>query len=137
MTAVRQFGWLDATIFIHALFTNDPHRRRCLHILHALENGDGEAWIDDVVVHELTYVLPRALPRAFGDRTAVAEYVLGFLTLDTVHAVNKKMLIETLHWWSSTDVSFADARLTVLARAHRLPVCTVNQRDFQDVENSF
>lgn len=136
MTAA-QFGWLDTTIFVHALFQNDPHRQRCLDILQRLEKGEAEAWIDDIVIHELTYVLPRALPRAFTDRAAVAEYLLAFLALDNIRAMHKDVLVETLQHWSAHGVSFADARLAVLARRHQLPVCTVNKRDFMDVKQSF
>lgn len=136
MTATR-FGWLDTTIFVHALFQNDPHRQRCVHILQAVEKGEAEAWIDDIVIHELTCVLPRALPEAFTDRGAVAEYLLGFLALDNIRAMHKDILIETLQHWSAHGIGFAGARLAVLARRYQFPVCTVNERDFMDVEHSF
>lgn len=133
----KQFGWLDATIFVHALFANDPHRKRCIEILEALESGEGEGWIDVVVVHELTYVLPRALPKVFNSRSAVAEYLLSFLTLGTVHSPDMDVIVASLQRWSSSQVGFADARLLTLAESGGLPVCTVNKRDFPSAHNTF
>lgn len=131
------FGWLDATVFIHVLFSNDPHRARCQTILEAIESGSGEGWIDPVVIHELTYVLPRFLPDRFGKRIAVAEYLLSFLTLDSLHSTERDLLIATLQIWSSGSIGFADARLTALAHSTSMTVCSVNQRDFPNVPNSF
>lgn len=133
----QRFGWLDATVFVHALFVNDPHRPRCIEVLESLESGEGEGWIDAIVVHELTYVLPRALPKKFSNRAAVAEYLLSFLALRNLHANNKDALIATLQRWSVSQVAFADARLLTLGEAHSLPICTVNKRDFPDIPNTF
>lgn len=133
----KQFGWLDATIFVHALFVNDPHRPRCIQILKALETGEGEAWIDDIVVHELTHVLPRALPKKFQDRRAVADFLLSILALSALYAADKDLLIASVQRWSTTGVGFADARLITLAERDDLPICTVNKRDFPDVRNTF
>ena len=36
MSAVRQLGWLDTNLFIHALFPRDPHYPRCQELLRAL-----------------------------------------------------------------------------------------------------
>lgn len=133
----KQFGWLDTTIFIHVLFKNDIHQSRCDEILESLESGKGEAWIDPIVIHELTYVLPRALPAVFNDRKKIADYLLSFLTLDTLHAHRKEILITSIQYWSTSNVAFADARLTTLAESDNLPVCTVNQRDFPRVRNTY
>jgi predicted nucleic acid-binding protein len=56
---IRDLGWIDANIFIHALFRNDPFYRRSRAIIDVLEAGEAECWIDPLVVHELTYVLLR------------------------------------------------------------------------------
>ncbi|MEW6047955.1 MAG: hypothetical protein AB1609_16005 [Bacillota bacterium] len=62
---------------------------------------------------------------------------MHFLLLDNVHAENKAALTETLQEWAKGETGFADARLRVLARAHGMPVCTVNAGDFPGVRNSF
>lgn len=131
-----QFGWLDTTIFCHVLFENDPHQGPCQRILEALENGQGEGWLDPIVIHELTYVLPRCNP-SFRDRQQVFQYVVHFLLLDGIHTTNKEILIEMMRLWAETGLGFADARLTTLASADGLPVCSVNGDDFRGVENSY
>src|SRR5690625_876280 len=126
----KKFGWLDATIFIHVLFANDPHHARCKHIVETLEKGDGEGGIDAVVIHELTYVLPSALPKVFTDRAVIAEYILSFLILDAVYSNEKEVLIASLQTWSTSNVGFADARLRILGEKSHLPVCSVRFQEY-------
>lgn len=132
-----QFGWLDANLFIHALFENDPHMPRCREILGALEEGTGEGWIDPVTVHELTYALPRARPDTFRSRMDTFDYLVRFLVLETVQAVGKEVLIAALRRWADSGVRFGDARLAVLAEHGGRTVCTVNRRDFEGIANTF
>ncbi len=133
---MTELGWLDTNVFIHALFRNDQNRARCLEILGLLRDGSAEGWIDPVVVHELTYVLTRL--GQFRNRSALFEYVNSVLTLDAVRADDKETLLEALDLWAATDsLSFADARLTVLANKRGLPVCSANDRHFPGVVNSF
>jgi predicted nucleic acid-binding protein len=131
-----QYGWLDATIFIHALFEQDPHMPRCRRILHGLEDGRAQGWVDPVTIHELTYALPRARPREFRTREDVFQYISRFLVLDTVKADDKDGLIQALRLWVDRGVKFGDARLTAQAERRRMPVCTVNERDFSRVRNT-
>ncbi len=128
-------GWLDTNIFIHALFTKDTQHDRCHAILRALQEGRAQGWIDVLVVHELTYVLGR-LPQ-FTSRAVIHEYIRGILTMSTIQADDKAMLLAGLARWATENVGFADARLAVLAQARGLPVCSANQRDFAGVGNSF
>jgi predicted nucleic acid-binding protein len=132
-----QFGWLDATVFIHALFENDPHMQRCRQILRTLERGGGQGWVDPVTIHELTYALPRVRPESFRSREDVFGYLTRFLALDSIHADDKEALISSLRLWVERGVKFGDARLLALAQQRGAPVCTVNQRDFGGVENSY
>lgn len=133
---MTDFGWLDANIFVHVLFRQDPQRARCMEIIGALRDRVGTGWLDPVVLHELTYVVGR-LPQ-FPDRAAVFEYLNSILALDAVHADDKDTLSETLSVWAATDgLGFADARLTVLARRRGMSVCSANGRDFRGVANSF
>ncbi len=131
------YGWLDATIFVHALFDNDPHMPQCRKILRALEEGQGEGWLDPVTIHELTYALPRARPRSFRTRGDVFQYLTRFLALDSVRAQDKENLIRSLQLWVERGGKFGDARLVALAEQAGMPVCTVNQRDFPGIENSY
>lgn len=132
-----QYGWLDATIFIHALFERDPHMPRCRRILRRLEEADAEGWVDPVTIHELTYALPRALPRQFGAKDDVVRYLLRFLGLDTVKVDDKEGLVRALRLWGDRRIRFGDARLIAQAERTGTPVCSVNERDFSGVENTY
>ncbi len=132
-----QHGWLDATIFVHALFENDPHMPRCRKILRALEDGRGEGWFDPVTIHELTYALPKARPQTFRTRDDVFHYLSRVLALDAVRAHDKESLIRSLRLWVDQRGKFGDARLIVLAERSGMPVCTVNERDFPGVRNTY
>ncbi len=134
--AVTQFGWLDANVFVHPLFRKDPHAVRCRGVLEALLTGTGEGWIDPVTLHELTYVLPRALPQRFNTQQDVFDYLMGFLTCDTVLCDDKESLIEGLRLWLLHGIRFGDARLLALAKARGMAVCTVNIKDFPGVAHS-
>lgn len=130
----RQLGWLDANVFVHPLFDNDPHKARCEKILQSLLDGSAEGWVDPVTVHELTYALPRALPQAFATRRDVADYLIGFLVLDTVLCDDKDALLDALQLWVEHSARFGDCRLLALARSRGMAICTVNARDFPGVE---
>lgn len=132
-----RYGWLDATVFIHALFENDPHMPRCRRILRGLEEAGAEGWLDPVTIHELTYALPRALPRQFGAREDVVRYLLRFLAVDTIKGDDKEGLIRALRLWGDHGIRFGDARLIVQAERTGTPVCSVNERDFSGIENTY
>ncbi len=135
MSAVRQLGWLDTNIFIHALFPRDPHYPRCQELLRALDEGTAEGWLDPMVVHELSYVLGR-LP-AFRDRAAIAGYLRPILLTEQILTDDKPALLAAVARWTARGGGFVDAWLAVLAHRHELPVCSVNADDFPDVENTF
>lgn len=132
-----QYGWLDATIFIHVLFERDPHMPRCRRILRRLEGGDAEGWVDPITIHELTYALPRALPQQFRAKGDVVRYLLRFLALDTVKVDDKEGLVRALRLWEDHGIRFGDARLIAQAERTGTPVCSVNERDFSGVENTY
>jgi predicted nucleic acid-binding protein len=132
-----QYGWLDTSIFIHALFDRDPHAARCRQILRSIEHADGEGWLDAVTLHELTYVLPRARPERFRSRTDVVHYLLPILTLEHVHADDKRSMISALSLWAEEGTAFGDARLRALCVSRGMPVCTVNERDFGGLQNTY
>lgn len=132
-----QLGWLDANVFIHPLFENDPHRDRCERILRILKAGEGEGWIDPVTVHELTYALQRARPETFGGPQDVFSYLSPLLALGTVYMDDKEAALTALRRWSRHGGRFGDARILALARTRGMPVCSVNARDFPGVRNTY
>lgn len=90
-----------------------------------------------MVVHELTYVLPRTGIAEFRSRDGIQAYIRRYLLFDTIHAANKRGLTDTLRRWAIHDIGFADARLTTLAEQRHLPICSVNAADFPRQENTF
>lgn len=130
-----QLGWLDANLFIHALFTNDPHARRCREIFKAIEVGTAEAWLDPVTVHELTYALQKIPP--FRDQpAAIVDYLLPIILQDGVRMSDKPAVVLALQHWAEGG-KFGDARIAGLAQVRGLPVCTVNAKDFSGLTNTF
>lgn len=132
-----QYGWLDANLFIHALFLSDPRGSRCRNVLGHLLDGTGEGWLDPVSLHELTYALPWALPDTFARRQDVYDYSMGYLTCETVLCDDKPSLIEALRLWVATGGRFGEARILALDQSRGNPVCTFNGRDFPTVRNAY
>lgn len=132
---VRQLGWIDTTIFVAVLFPHDPSYPACAALLLALEQGEAEGWIDPTVVHELTYVLRRT--GLFPDREAIHTYVRSILLLGGVRAHDKDVMLDAIAQWQIRGIGFVDALLTTRAQRDSLPICSVNERDFLGVANSF
>lgn len=133
--APRQLGWLDANLFIHPLFQNDPHARPCREIFRAIESGAAEAWLDPVTVHELTYALQK-IPQFRDNRQAIADYLLPVLLQEGIQMHDKPAAVSALRRWLQGG-RFGDARIAGLAETSGLPVCTVNDRDFAGFSNTF
>jgi predicted nucleic acid-binding protein len=132
-----QLGWLDSNLFVHALYPNDGPHVRCRQILAMLSSGEAEGWIDPVIVHELTHVLPSTPQFRGRSRQAVLQYLLQLLGYDSVMAEDKPSLLASLNEWATEGGDYGDARLRVLARHHQLPVCSANERLFRTVHNTF
>jgi hypothetical protein len=132
-----QLGWLDSNLIIHTLYPNDAPYARCRQTLMMLRSGEAEGWVDPVVVHELTHVLPFAPQFKGGSRQAVLEFLLSLLGYDSVRADDKASLLASLSEWAMEGGDFADARLRVLARQRQLPVCSANERHFRTVRNTY
>ncbi len=117
-------GLLDTNIFIHAHST-DPHGEECRRFLLALEAGQVRARLEPLIVHELSYALPRYIKQM--TRQQVAEYVLMVLSWPGIEG-EKALMSETVRRWSGTPgLSFADAYLAALAadRQCRVLQCRV------------
>ncbi|HLG74271.1 MAG TPA: hypothetical protein VK009_27940 [Chloroflexota bacterium] len=132
-----EYGWLDTALFIHLLFQNDRLRPRCREIVHQLETDEATGWFDVLVIHELTYSLPRTKLPQFATRQGIADYIRGFVELDSVQAESKDELLEGLELWAQGRVSFTDARLAVLARQRGMVLCSPNEKDFEAELNTF
>jgi predicted nucleic acid-binding protein len=82
-------GLLDANVFIHAQ-TNDISSQECREFLQAVERGSVRVEIPPVVLHELTYALPRYLRQL--SRADVATYLLSVLHWPGIRGDNELMI---------------------------------------------
>jgi predicted nucleic acid-binding protein len=118
---------LDSNIFIHAL-THDAHSTVCQGLLRALSAGTDRAILDPIVVHELTYVLPRYVKQM--TRGDVSQYLTSVISWEGVVA-DKETLTEALRLWSTRPVGFIDAYLGARAAGEDRPVYSRNVGDLQ------
>lgn len=126
--ANEEDGLVDTNIFIHAQST-DANAEGCRRFLAALESGRVRARLEPLILHELSYALPRyAKQMTRGD---VAEYLLMVLSWDGVVG-EKGVMAEAVQRWAGTPgLSFADAFLAAVAGHRRCPVYTKNLRDLR------
>lgn len=110
--ANKEDGLLDTNIFVHAQST-DTHAEECRRFLAALESGRVRARLEPLILHELSYALPRYAKQM--TRSDVAEYLLMVLSWDGVVG-EKGVMAEAVQRWADTPgLSFADAYLAAVA----------------------
>jgi predicted nucleic acid-binding protein len=100
-------GYLDTNVFVHAI-TKDEHSDECRRFLEAVERGEIQARLEPIIVHEISYALPRFARQL--DREDVAIYLLSVLE------------------WPGI-LADADAYLAAIAARDQAPVLTKNIRD--------
>ncbi len=120
-------GLLDTNLFIHAQ-VNDVHSEECKRFLAAVERGEIHARLEPVVLHELSYLLPRLFKQM--DRPQVVRYLAMIVNWDGVVG-NKQVFLSTLDRWLNTPgLSFVDAHLCAAAELEQSLVYTKNVRHF-------
>ena len=116
-------GLLDTNVFIHA-YTTDRHSQECRGFLAAVERGDVEARLEPLVLHELSYVLPRYLKQL--SRVEVADYLLMVLGWRGVRG-DTDLLVDTVQRWrAARRLAFVDAYLLALAFREGCSIHTKN-----------
>ena len=121
-------GLLDTNIFVHA-HTHDAHAEGCRRFLAALETGGVRARLEPIILHELSYTLPRYLKQM--SRADVAVYLLTVLSWPGVEG-DKAVMIDTVARWARTPgLAFADAYLAALAGQRGCSVYTLNLRELR------
>src|SRR5688572_13500180 len=88
-------GLLDTNIFIHAM-THDAQSEECRRFLLALEEGRVEAWLDPLVLHELSYVIRTYLKQS--SRESIARYLLVVLQWQGILG-DKDLMVNTVERW--------------------------------------
>lgn len=98
-------GLLDTNVFIHAQ-TNDISSQECREFLRAVERGTVRVEIPPVVLHELTYALPRYLRQL--SRADVATYLLSVLHWPGIRGDNELMIDAVKRWARTPGLAFVD-----------------------------
>ncbi len=119
-------GLLDTNIFVHA-HTNDAQSDECARFLAGLERGRIRARLEPLVLHEITYILPRVVKQM--TRAQLAEYLLMVLEWEGIEG-EKTLMADTIERWRDTPgLGFVDAYLAAAATARQCPVFTKNARE--------
>jgi predicted nucleic acid-binding protein len=85
--------------------------------------------LDPLVLHELTYVLPRYVQQM--SRADVARYLEAVLSWPGIIGDTDTMIDAVERWGSTPGLSFADAYLAARAAAEARPVFTTNIRELR------
>jgi predicted nucleic acid-binding protein len=121
-------GLLDTNVLIHAQ-TNDAFGEECRGFLRALDVGTVRAVLDPIVLHEVSYALPRYVQQM--TRQDVAAYMMVMVGLAGVVA-DKGVLVDTIERWRDTPgLAFVDAYLAAVATTRACPVYTKNVRELR------
>jgi predicted nucleic acid-binding protein len=120
-------GLIDTNIFLHA-HADDSASAECQAFLRALEHGHVRARLEPIILHELSYALPRFIKQM--TRQHVGAYLAMVLGWDGVQGEKDVMANTVQRWRNTPGLSFADAYLTVAATRMECPVFTKNIRDF-------
>jgi predicted nucleic acid-binding protein len=119
---------IDTNVFVHAQ-TTDDWSEECRRFLRAVERGAVAAWLDPMVLHELSYALPRYAKQM--TREDVARYLLSVLGWQGIEG-DKDLMIDIVHRWQhAPGLSFVDAYLGARAAREARPVFTINIRDLE------
>jgi predicted nucleic acid-binding protein len=124
---INDIAILDTSVVLDAL-TRDVWSDACRRFLRQVERGDLRVVVAPVVIHELTYAIPRYLQGA--SRSQVTDIILVLLkgegTVDPTGFLESSLLC----WRDTPGLSYVDAYLGTWALAEGLPVYSVNRRDF-------
>jgi predicted nucleic acid-binding protein len=119
-------GLLDTNVVVH-IFDPPPLGSECAAFLQAVAAGRIRTVLDPLVVHELTYVLPRV--RKTMQRADVAQFLVDLVNLPGVIA-DKNLLVETLQrWGGTTGLGFVDAYLVTRSEREQRLLYTKNVRE--------
>ncbi len=117
---------LDTNVFIHA-HAHDAFTEECRAFLSALEQGRLRADLEPLILHELSYALPRYLKQM--TRQNVAAYLLMVLSWAGVQGEKDTLVDAVERWWQTPGLSFADAYLAAVATRRGCAIYTKNVRE--------
>lgn len=120
-------GYLDSNVVVHSI-TRDAHSPRCRAFLLALREGSITAILDPLVVHELTYVLPRYAKQM--TRLDIAAFLTSMLEWPGIEADGQTLADALRRWSGSTEIGFVDALLAARAVRSGARIFSINVRHF-------
>ncbi len=121
-------GLLDTNVVVH-IFDVAPPGEECAAFLRAVEAGQIHAVLDPLVVHELTYVLPRFQKQMA--RVDVARFLIDLVNMPGIVS-DKELLVETLRLWGATaGLGFVDAYLVTRGDREDRSILTKNARELR------
>ena len=124
-------SYLDSNILVHALRDPETLGVDCSRLLNALQAGAIRAYLDPVVLHELTYVLLRVFKSM--SKADVASMLVGLVSWPGIDA-EKEVLTGTLQLWADTPgLAFADALLATRARLSAGQIFSKNVNELRRV----
>jgi predicted nucleic acid-binding protein len=119
---------LDTNVFIHAAST-DEHSEECRTLLAELQYGRRFARLEILVVHELTYTLPRYLKQA--SKFQIVNLILAIVEWPGI-VIDKPMIRGALIRWRDTQgLSFTDAYLAQRAESDGCAIYSKNVRELR------
>lgn len=116
-------GLLDTNVFVHS-YTHDAASEECRHFLAALEQGTVQARLEPLILHELSYILPRYVKEM--TRGQVAAYLLLVLSWQGVQGEKALMADAVERRRDTPRLAFVDAYLAAMAIRERRQVYTKN-----------
>jgi predicted nucleic acid-binding protein len=124
----RSRGLLDTNVVIHSL-TRDEHAEECRLFVQRISDGDIAVIVDPLVVHEITYLLPRYVKQM--SRREVGDFVESLLQMPGVSGEIDHLRAAIGLWKEHPGAGFVDCYLAVRALDANLPVFTKNVRDLR------
>ncbi len=117
----------DTSVYLGYL-SNNPANVSTTALLDEIRTGRTLVEIDPLVVHELTYGYSRHRPGS--TRVQIYEALEELLAWPGVIGPKGLIRLALERWQSDLGFSFVDSFLVIRAEQERLPVYTLNRRDF-------
>jgi len=119
-------GIIDTNVFVHS-HRQDEHGEECSRLLRAVERGEIFIQLEPMIVHELSYVLPRHVSTM--GRLEFIEYMLTVLSWPGIQGDVALIQAALTRWRERPSLGFVDAYLGARAEQLDCPVYTKNLRD--------
>lgn len=114
-------GLVDTSVFLHAQ-THDVHAEECVRFLEAVRQGRVHVRLEPLVLHELSYALPRY--RRQMTRAQVAHYLLTIVGWQGFVCDTTVLTGAVERWRDTPGLAFVDAYLSAIAARDGCPVYT-------------